>query len=562
MSILLALLVFVPLFGAAAVAAAGRYAPHRIRHIALTTVWITLLLAVPVVIAPPGREALEWHWLDRPAISFALGVDGISMWLVGMTALLMPTAVLVSWESIRDRQAAYYAMLLVLEAAMLGVFMAMDVILFYIFFEFTLIPLFFIIGFWGGKERRRAASTFFIYTLAGSVLTFLGLLYLVVANSNPAVGSGELTFSIPVLLEHLQLPPLSASAVQWYVFLALFAGFAIKVPMFPFHTWLPLAHVEAPTAGSVLLAGVLLKIGSYGFVRFSLPLLPDAAEWFMPLLATLAVIGILYGALIALAQDDIKRLVAYSSVSHMGFCMLGLVALNPVGVSGAILVMVAHGLATGGLFALVGMLYERYHTRQIDDLHGLAKHMPIMTFFLVLLALSSLGLPGLAGFVGEVMALLGMFYKAPAYAILATAGIVLAAWYMLWLVERIFFGPLREPRRPDAQSETHDVSSPRDLSLREIAALAPLAVFVLWIGIFPRVFLDPIQPEAQQTVARLHDPARQRGGEAVRRRDSETARRRDSEEIDGLSGRVAASPSRRLATLSSRRVQPEPRHLK
>jgi NADH-quinone oxidoreductase subunit M len=434
-------------------------------------------------------------------VRMSLGLDGLSLWLFALSALLVFTSVLVSWNAITDRPAAFYGLLLLLETGMLGVFAARDVILFYVFFEFTLIPLFFLIGIWGSEQRRRAAIKFFLFTLAGSVLTFLGLLSIVLMQfgQQPEGPTRALLFSIPELTAWFANPahalPIGA---QIAIFLALFAGFAIKVPLFPLHTWLPLAHVQAPTAGSVILAGVLLKIGTYGFLRFSIPLLPDATVACMPYMLWLSVAGILYGALVALAQTDIKRLIAYSSVSHLGFCMLGLFALNRLGMQGGALQMINHGLSTGGLFACVGMLYERYHTRRIDELGGVARRLPILAFFMLVFTFSSIGLPGLNGFVGEFLLLLGMFQRswsgAPplwatqylVIAVLAVSGVVLGAWYMLWLIQRVFFGPLKEPA-PYSEGV-------RDLSFREIAALSPLVVLIVWIGLAPRYFLDTSAP--------------------------------------------------------------------
>ncbi|MBU6364557.1 MAG: NADH-quinone oxidoreductase subunit M, partial [Acidobacteria bacterium] len=413
-----------------------------------------------------------------------------------------------------------------LEAAMLGVFAARDVILFYVFFEFTLVPLFFLIGIWGHDDRRRAAVKFFIYTLAGSVLAFLGLLTIVLWNASH---SGSLSFDIATLTKGLAAHPLPMDArggwLQWWVFLALFAGFAVKVPIVPFHTWLPLAHVEAPTGGSVDLAGVLLKIGIYGFLRFSLPMLPDATAAAAPWIFALGVAGILYGALVALAQTDLKRLIAYSSVSHMGYCVLGLAALEPVAVEGATLQLINHGLSAAGLFALVGMIYERYHTRSIPNLGGIAPRAPWLTVMFLLFTFSSIGLPGLNGFVGEFMILLGAFQRAwggvaeawrPAYlsmAVSAVTGVVLGAWYMLWAVERVFFGTSREPpsahdhAAPEAAAHAHghhatgaDATASDDLRWYEWAALGPLAVFVLWIGLFPSTFLVPSAPVVRRAM--------------------------------------------------------------
>jgi NADH-quinone oxidoreductase subunit M len=448
-------------------------------------------------------------------IRFSFALDGLSLWLIGLTALLMITAILVSWEAIEEQASLYYRLLLILETGMLGVFTARDVILFYVFFEFTLIPLFFIIGMWGHQQRRWAAIKFFIFTFVGSVLTFLGLLAIVLWDYYNPIGhaaAGKMTFSIPALTGRLAIRPIDPDVQNW-IFLALFVGFAVKVPLVPLHTWLPLAHVEAPTAGSVLLAGVLLKIGTYGFVRFSIPMLPAASAFFMPLVLWLALAGVVYGSLVALAQKDIKRLIAYSSVGHLGFCMIGLFAANPLGLEGGTLQMINHGLSTGGLFAVVGMIYERYHTRQIADFGGLARRLPVLSFFMLVLTLSSIGLPGLNGFVGEFLLLIGVFQRAwtetaafdawqfRIIAVLAVSGVVLGAWYMLWLVQRVFFGPLKEPS-PDASGEP--VS---DLGWLEILALAPLLVFIVWIGVQPRFFLDRMSPTLRSLNARMINAA-------------------------------------------------------
>ena len=458
-----------------------------------------------------SREELS---VVGPDIRFALGVDGISLWLIALSALLMIPAVLVSWEAVQDRPAIFYALMLLLESGLIGVFAAQDIILFYVFFEFTLIPLFFMVGIWGGNDRRWAARKFFIYTLAGSVLTFLGLLAIVLSYSWMS-GRTELTFSIPVLtngISHLLATSSEAQAywgsVSPWIFLALFAGFAIKVPLFPFHTWLPLAHVEAPTAGSVLLAGVLLKIGSYGFLRFALPLVPEACFLFFNLIGILSVVGIIYGALLALAQDDIKKLVAYSSVSHMGYCLLGLFALNGVGITGGLLQMINHGLSTGALFAIVGMLYERYHTRDIDAYRGMARKYPVMTFFLLVVVFSSIGLPGLNGFTGEILSLMGMFRSSPLFAVLSLSGIILGAWYMLYLVQRTFFGKLREPALEDHGGAGHHAhggahAALHDLNARELFALVPVVALIVWIGVAPQFFISRMEPSISQVVEQL-----------------------------------------------------------
>jgi len=504
--------VFLPVVGALSLTRSREAA----RQGALVTSLLVLAMAAVVVARyPAGAHSFaltEFSWLGGAGapidIRFSLALDGLSVWLFGLTALLMLTAVLISWEAIEHQASLYYRLLLLLETGMLGVFAARDLVLFYVFFEFTLIPLFFLIGIWGSEQRRYAAVKFFLFTLAGSVLTFLALLAIVLWDYAHPIGdpaTWKMTFSIPELTRHLAERPMPAE-VQWWIFLGLFAGFAIKVPLFPLHTWLPLAHVEAPAAGSVILAGVLLKIGTYGFVRFSVPMLPEATAACMPWLLWLAVAGIVYGALVALAQYDIKRLIAYSSVSHLGFCMLGVFAANRLGTQGGVLQMVNHGLSTGGLFALVGMLYERYHSRRIADFGGLARRLPVLTFFMLVMTLSSIGLPGLNGFVGEFLLLLGMFQRAwtgaPAalasqylvIAVLAVSGVVLGAWYMLWLVQRVFFGPLREP-------DHHQTEPVRDLCLREVLALTPLVVMIVWIGVQPRFFLDRMAPSLDRLAA-------------------------------------------------------------
>ncbi len=518
---ILTLLIALPLVGAVAVAAARpAHDPAgciRVGRQALAWSLGALVLAALAVYlflttAEPGGTGLRFEapWVGGPGgpvdIRFHVAVDGLSLWLVVLAAGLLPLCIWSSFSAIRDRPRAYYALMLLLESGMIGVFCARDLLLFYVFFEFTLVPLFLLIGMWGGPRRHEAAATFFIYTMAGSMLTFAGVIVLAwLAWSLPpeAGGVGRFTFDLQTLYD-LRIDP----AVQWWLFIALAAGFAIKVPLFPFHTWLPLAHTEAPTAGSVLLAGVLLKLGTYGFLRLSLPMLPEASVALAPLLAGLAVIGILYGALAAWAQGDVKKLIAYSSVSHLGFCILGMFSLRPAGLTGSLLYMINHGLSTGALFLVVGMVYERYHTRAFDRLGGLARSMPQMAFFLVLFTLSSIGLPGLNGFVGEFLVLLGTFTSADpahgtpagplgvAYAAFAALGIVLSALYMLSMCRRLLFGPLRAPlETPDRSTGL----SP-DLTGREIGVLAPLALACVFLGVYPRPVIETIQPAVQRQI--------------------------------------------------------------
>jgi NADH-quinone oxidoreductase subunit M len=471
-------------------------------------------LADASAVAGVQRFAEGWFVTEILNTSLALSVDGISVWLVALTALLMPLAILGSARSIREHQAAYYMLMLLLQTAMLGVFLARDLLWFYIFFEFTLIPLFFVISIWGGPQRRQAAYKFFVYTLVGSMLTLAGILFLGVraggfAFDQVAATAGDLSLTLQVVL-----------------FLAFFAGFAIKVPLFPLHTWLPLAHTEAPTAGSVVLAGVLLKLGTYGFLRIGIDFMPAAALAVAPWMAALAVAGILYGALGAWVQSDIKKLVAYSSISHLGFCMLGLFALRPEGLVGGVLVMINHGLSTGALFLVIGMIYERYHTRQMDAIGGLGRRMPVISFFLVLFALSSLGLPGLNGFVSEFLVLMGAFISgAPSgglpatlgigFAAVAALGVILSAVYLLHMIARVVFGPLNEP-------VVHDVDEdklPADATTREWAIMLPLGVLVVLLGLWPKPLTDSMRQPVDEILAGVQKVAAPENPTAITQED-------------------------------------------
>ena len=443
-----------------------------------------------------GPQLVERQpWLERLGIYYYVGVDGISLFLVVLTAFLLPVILLACWTDIRARVRQFVLFMLALQTGMLGAFLALNLFLFYVFWEAMLVPMYFIIGIWGGPRRIYATIKFFIYTMFGSLLMLVGILALVYMSYE---ATGTLTFDYIAFGSSPGIADLAMPAwpdgQAWYsqrqvwLFLAFAFAFAIKVPMFPFHTWLPDAHVEAPTPGSAVLAGVLLKLGTFGFVRYSLPLFPEAAAACAPLILTLAVIGIIYGGLVAMVQSDVKKLVAYSSVSHLGFVMLGLFAFNQPGVEGAILQMVNHGISTGALFILVGMLYERRHVREIDAFGGIAHVMPVYAFFFLLATLSSIGLPILNGFVGEFLILLGAFETNPFFATLATTGVILSSIYMLWMVRRVFFGPIR-----------HEVNRTLlDLSLREKVVAASLAIPMLWIGLHPSTFLRPMDRSVGQ----------------------------------------------------------------
>jgi len=519
---LLTITVFSPLLGIAALLFPLRDDAKTFHRTALASGFITLVLAAFCVLrfylASTSHEAsngfqLTAHipWITAIAlpgfkadIAYRVGVDGVGVWLMMLTALLSPLAIWSSFTAIRERIREYYIFLLLLQVGLLGVFCALDVLLFYVFFEFTLIPLFFLIAIWGGPERWRAAVKFFLYTLAGSVLTFAGIVYLAYFAFTK---TGELTLNMFTLTRLGREGAIPAN-IQWWLFLAFAAGFSIKVPLFPFHTWLPLAHTEAPTAGSVILAGVLLKLGTYGFFRLSIPILPDASFTLAPWVAVIAIIGIIYAALAAWVQRDVKKLVAYSSVSHLGFCMLGLFSLKVAGVSGGVLYMINHGLSTGALFLVVGCLYERYHTRDIDRIGGLARTMPWLAFFLVFFTLSSIGLPGLNGFVGEFLVLLGtatstqMHDGLPAgplgygYVVPAAIGIILGAVYMLWMCQRVLFGPLKEP--PHTPDTSQGLT--RDLTRREIGFLAPLAFCCVLLGVYPKPLLATFESAIVQNI--------------------------------------------------------------
>jgi len=487
-----------------------------------------MLAAFDFSLAPttttPYQLTISWNWIERLGVSLGFGVDSVSLWLVMLTTFLFPLAILGSFgDDLRGRAKEFYVWLLVLEAALIGVFTATDVVLFYVFFELTLVPLFFLIGIFGSGNRRYAALKFFIFTLAGSVFTLAAILYVAYFNASQ---TGVWTFSIPQLLEAGQaltrvdvtldipawlswlplVPDVIETTAQHMVLAGLFVGFAVKVPLFPVHTWLPLAHTEAPTAGSVVLAGVLLKLGSYGLFRFALPMTPVAVVDWAPFVAVICIIGILYTALICWVQSDLKKLVAYSSVSHMGFCILGLFALNMAGVGGSVMYMINHGLSTGALFLCVGMIYIRYPARAVDQMGGFGKRLPIWSTFFVFFALASVGLPGLNGFVGEFLTLLGAFTAGEVlgigYAAVAALGLILGAIYILYMVGRVVFGPLNEPAE-----YADDVT---DLSAREIAVLTPLAAACLVLGLYPTPMLRSFEPSIEKVTAAANEHLEQR----------------------------------------------------
>jgi len=426
-------------------------------------------------------------WIPSIGATYHLGIDGLGLLLVMLTTLVGFIAILSSWNAIQDRLKEYYCFFLLLQTGMLGVFMSLDFLLFFVFWETVLVPMYFIIAIWGGGRRVYAAMKFMIYTLIGSVLMLLGILTLYFQHY---MQFQTYSFDISALLQ-TQVPVM----VQWWVFWAFFVGFAVKVPMFPFHTWLPDAHTEAPTAGSVVLASVLLKMGTYGFLRFSLPLLPDSAKnpTIISIMAVLSIIGIVYGALASLMQKDWKKLVAYSSVSHLGFCTLGIFALNPAGISGSIIQQINHGISTGMLFLIVGVVYERRHTREIVEYGGLLKVMPIFTLVFGLAALSSMGMPPLNGFIGEITILGGAFQMSHLWAFWAAVGIALGAAYLLWLFQRTMLGEVKEKNK-----------TLKDLSLREVVVFAPLVVWAFWIGLNPQPYFHVLDRSVAQIVERVH----------------------------------------------------------
>jgi NADH-quinone oxidoreductase subunit M len=488
---LLSLVTFVPLIGAAAILLLPNAGAAR--WIALITTIVTFVISLMVWAgfdpSNPGFQLVEKHdWLGG-GISYHMGVDGISMLFVVLTAGLMPFCIAASWESIEHRVAEYMVAFLVLETMMIGVFCALDLVLFYVLFEGGLIPMFLIIGIWGGKRRVYASFKFFLYTFIGSVLMLLAIMSMYWYTG---------TSDIAQLLATAHFP----AAMQTWLWLAFFASFAVKMPMWPVHTWLPDAHVEAPTAGSVILAGILLKMGGYGFLRFSLPMFPAASEMFAPLVFTLSIVAIIYTSLVALAQEDMKKLIAYSSVAHMGFVTMGIFTVTHQGVEGGIFQMLSHGVVSGALFLCVGVVYDRIHTREISAYGGLVNRMPIYAACLMVFTLANVGLPGTSGFVGEFLTMLGAFVHNSWIAIFAATGVILSAAYALYLYRRIIFGALVKP----------SLQAIQDLTAREIAILAPLVVITIALGVYPKPVLDVTTPavaklvkDSQAALALVHD---------------------------------------------------------
>ena len=492
---ILTLVTFLPAAGAVALLFLKRGSVRTIRALAMIVALATFGLSLQLIAQfDSGSSEFQFvtniPWIPSAGISYYMGVDGISVFLVILATALTPLAILAS-RSITNRVKEYFLFMLLLETGMIGVFASLDLFLFYLFWEVMLIPMYFLIGVWGGERRIYAAMKFVLYTMIGGVLMLVGILAMYFLHGN---ATGDFTFSYPAILAGLtsgtfQLSP----TAEWWLFVAFFVAFAIKVPLFPFHTWLPDAHVEAPTAGSVLLAGVLLKMGTYGMLRFSLPFFPNVSHVFGPLISLLAIVGIIYGALVAMVQPDLKKLVAYSSVSHLGFIVLGIFSFTPEGLEGAVYQMLNHGVSTGALFLLVGMIYERRHTRLIAEFGGLANRMPLFAAAFLFVTLSSIGLPGLNGFVGEFLILLGTFGVNRWHAAFAATGVILSAVYMLWMFQRVVWGEVTNPHNAELQ----------DINGRERLTLIPLLILILWMGIYSSHFLRPMDKSVSTLSERL-----------------------------------------------------------
>jgi NADH-quinone oxidoreductase subunit M len=507
---ILSLITFLPLVGAILLVLVRREQTRSLRNLAFLVSVANFAVSLPIPFVydqtTPAMQLVERAaWIPSLGVTYFVGLDGISLWLVMLTTFLSPLAILCSFESIKHRAKEYYVFMLVLETGMLGVFLSLDFFLFYVFWEVMLVPMYFLIGVWGSDRRLYSAIKFFLYTLFGSVVMLLGILAI---YFYAGAQTGTYTFDVLALMR-VAYPNGSvfdflgmSLGFQDLVWLSFALSFAIKVPMFPFHTWLPDAHTDAPTAGSVILAGVLLKMGTYGFLRFNLPMFPEASQHFVPLVFVLSIIAIIYGAMVCMVQPDMKRLIAYSSVSHMGFVMLGMFAFNAQGVQGSLLQMINHGLSTGGLFLIVGLIYDRRHTRQIAELGGLSKQMPIYATFFAIIMFSSMGLPGLNGFIGEFLILIGAFQVGWWWGAFAVTGIVLGAAYMLWLYQRTMFGEI-------TKEENKTLS---DLNAREIATLVPIIALCFWIGLYPAPFLRAMEVSVANVIQAVEKGA---AGKAV-----------------------------------------------
>ncbi len=488
---ILTLVTFFPLLGVLLLMLLPREREDSIKGFALIISFVTFLFSTWMYqMFDPVANGMQFEinipWITSMGISYHMGIDGISLLLIMLTTILTVLSILASWKSIKTGVKGYFISMLLLETGMIGVFCALDLFMFYVFWEVMLVPMYFLIGLWGGPRRIYAAIKFVLFTMFGSLLMLVGIIFILFQYQK---FSGELSFDMMKIIAEL---PLTYHAQLW-LFGAFALAFAIKVPLFPFHTWLPDAHVQAPTAGSVILAGVLLKMGTYGFIRICLPLFPEATITYLPYICILSVIAIIYGALVAMVQKDVKSLVAFSSVSHMGFVMLGMFALNLQGIEGSVMQMINHGISTGALFLLVGMIYERRHTRLIEDFGGIAKVMPVFATFFMIVTLSSIGLPFTNGFIGEFLILLGAFKANPVYGIIAASGVVFAACYMLWMYQRVFFGKV-----------THEENKKLiDLDWREKIILIPLVVLIFWIGVYPKPFFERIEPAVKKVITQV-----------------------------------------------------------
>lgn len=488
---ILTLVTFFPFIGVLLLLLVPQERHDTVKSVALIISFVTMLLSFWLyAMFDPIASGMQFEvnipWIESFGINYHVGIDGISLLLIVMTTILTVLAILSSWKSITKAVKGFFISMLLLETGMLGVFSALDLFMFYVFWEVMLVPMYFIIGLWGGPRRIYAAIKFVLFTMFGSLLMLVAILYLIITYHGL---TGEYSFD---MLKLMDMP--IAYKPQLYLFSAFALAFAIKVPLFPFHTWLPDAHVEAPTAGSVILAGVLLKMGTYGFIRICLPMFPEATVTFIPYISILAIIAIIYGALVAMVQKDIKSLVAFSSVSHMGFVMLGIFALNMQGIEGAVMQMLNHGISTGALFLIVGMIYERRHTRLIEEFGGLAKVMPAFSAIFMIVTLSSIGLPLTNGFVGEFLILLGTFKANAVYGVLASTGVILSACYMLWMYQRVIYGKVTKPENEKL----------KDLDAREKLILVPLVILIFWIGIYPKPLFDRIEPATKTILTQVN----------------------------------------------------------